>query len=326
MSQNKNKREHMEISVIIPTYNRPDFLKSALDRCSEQTLLPAEVIIGDDSKNDDTELWIKENKNSYSFKIKYLRNKPSLGQGKNVGNLISNVETPLFILLHDDDLFLSNCLNDLYEGLIDDEDIDVIFGKQYLMNDDGELLKEESVAFNVDYSRIPENAGKILNPMIVTIKQMMPSNSYLMKTDLAKAIGYGNSKGGGRGVDFHFSFKLSEANVNFKYLDTYMSCYRLSEVAVSKGSNANSGYYSYKLIEKIENVSSIIIQEKDLFLKRKSPVAVLQAIKMGKTDEAFRIYFSKFHRSYILSLGGIKRLLLLLQSSPKFFTKKKNDF
>jgi len=241
---------NMEISVIIPTYNRPDFLKSALDRCAEQTLLPTEVIIGDDSKNDDTELWIKENKSSYSFRIKYLRNKPSLGQGKNVDNLILNVETPLFILLHDDDLFLTNCLSDLYQELIDDEHVDVVFGKQYLMNDDGELLKKESVAFNVDYSRVPENARKTLNPMSVTLKQMMPSNSYLMKTDLAKKIGYGSHDIAGTAVDFHFSLKLSKANVHFKYVDTYVSCYRLSEVSVSKDSSDNAAYYSYKIVEK----------------------------------------------------------------------------
>ena len=44
----------MNISVVIPTYNRYDFLKSALDSVYAQTYLPKEVIVIDDGSTDNT--------------------------------------------------------------------------------------------------------------------------------------------------------------------------------------------------------------------------------------------------------------------------------
>ena len=42
------------ISVIIPTYNRSDFLKEAIESVLEQTYQPFELIVVDDGSTDDT--------------------------------------------------------------------------------------------------------------------------------------------------------------------------------------------------------------------------------------------------------------------------------
>ncbi|MCF6331352.1 MAG: glycosyltransferase [Sulfurimonas sp.] len=48
------KRDKIEISIIIPTYNRYEFLKRALTSVYAQTYLPNEVIIVDDGSTDNT--------------------------------------------------------------------------------------------------------------------------------------------------------------------------------------------------------------------------------------------------------------------------------
>jgi glycosyltransferase involved in cell wall biosynthesis len=50
----------MTISVVIPTYQRVDFLKECIESVLAQTLLPDEIIIGDDSNDFDTEVMIAE--------------------------------------------------------------------------------------------------------------------------------------------------------------------------------------------------------------------------------------------------------------------------
>ena len=45
----------MEISVVIPTFNRADLLPRAIDSVRAQSLAPAEIIIVDDGSTDDTE-------------------------------------------------------------------------------------------------------------------------------------------------------------------------------------------------------------------------------------------------------------------------------
>ncbi len=49
----------MDISVVIPTYNRARFLRRALDSVYNQSLLPQEVIVVDDGSDDDTADFIR---------------------------------------------------------------------------------------------------------------------------------------------------------------------------------------------------------------------------------------------------------------------------
>jgi len=55
----------MTISLIISTYNRPDALKVVLDSVMEQTVLPYEVIVGDDGSNNKTKELIEQYRKSF---------------------------------------------------------------------------------------------------------------------------------------------------------------------------------------------------------------------------------------------------------------------
>ena len=52
----------MNISVVIPTYNRVQFLKRSIDAVINQTIKPFEIIIVDDGSNDGTEALVFESK------------------------------------------------------------------------------------------------------------------------------------------------------------------------------------------------------------------------------------------------------------------------
>lgn len=49
----------MDLSVVIPTYNRAAFLGEALQSVARQTVQPAEVIVVDDASTDDTEFCVR---------------------------------------------------------------------------------------------------------------------------------------------------------------------------------------------------------------------------------------------------------------------------
>lgn len=51
----------MDVSVIIPTFNRPGLLKETLDRVLEQTLAPREIIVVDNGTSDDSRSMIEAN-------------------------------------------------------------------------------------------------------------------------------------------------------------------------------------------------------------------------------------------------------------------------
>ena len=63
----------MNISVVIPTYNRIELLKRSIDSVINQTIKPSEIIIVDDGSNDGTEAMVK---NKYdSLKLITQKNK-----------------------------------------------------------------------------------------------------------------------------------------------------------------------------------------------------------------------------------------------------------
>jgi glycosyltransferase involved in cell wall biosynthesis len=109
MKGEEEKRiNYMQVSVIIPTYNRQKDLKTCLNSILIQTKLPKEVIIVDDSDNDKIENLITEENGIFENKnidLRYIRNKrgKSLTIARNVGIDNSTGDVVLFL---DDDVIL----------------------------------------------------------------------------------------------------------------------------------------------------------------------------------------------------------------------------
>jgi len=84
---------NMQISVVIPTYNRYEFLKRALKSVYNQTFLPSEVIVIDDGSSDNTKQILKDFPN-----IKYFYQKNSgVSSARNLGIKNSTYEWIAFL-------------------------------------------------------------------------------------------------------------------------------------------------------------------------------------------------------------------------------------
>ncbi len=46
--------KELEISVVVPVYNRSEYLKESLDSILQQSLPPAEIVVIDDGSTDDS--------------------------------------------------------------------------------------------------------------------------------------------------------------------------------------------------------------------------------------------------------------------------------
>ena len=94
----------MKVSITIPTYNNLKDLKRALDSVFMQDFEDYEIVITDDSKNNETEDYIKNLNNP---KIRYFHNIPSLGPSKNWNYMIEKAQGEYIKILFDDDWFLT---------------------------------------------------------------------------------------------------------------------------------------------------------------------------------------------------------------------------
>lgn len=296
------------ITIVIPTFNRLDLLKIALESCLNQTYLPFEIIIGDDSNNDETEKWVNR-LNHQSVKIRYYHHKPSLKQADNVEFIIQKVETNWMLLLHDDDFLLPNALNDLLLTISDKNEIDVVFGKQYVIDHSGEIDFKGSERLNKFYRRTKQFDLIELDPMEVALTQQLPSNSFLIKTDLAKSTHYNYKEIAGDAIDFYFCLLLAKRKSKFIFIDKYISCYRLTNNSISLNSNAS--YFSYKLVESL-NVDDMKQEKlKNFFLKCKAPLAIKEAEKYISINEARRIFASKYYLKNLFSISFLKNFISL---------------
>ncbi len=62
------------VSILIPTYNRPHYFKIALESALAQTYSNIEIIVGDDSTNNETEKLIYRDYLHKHKHITYIRN------------------------------------------------------------------------------------------------------------------------------------------------------------------------------------------------------------------------------------------------------------
>lgn len=95
----------MQISIIVPTYNRVKDLRECLDLILIQTYLPVEVIIVDNGDNEGTENLVKDKKEEFEKSntfLKYIKNKRenSLTVARNM--VVENSVGKIILFLDDD--------------------------------------------------------------------------------------------------------------------------------------------------------------------------------------------------------------------------------
>ena len=78
---------NMLVSICIPTCDRPLLLWEAILSCFAQSHRPLEVLIGDDSANDDSKSLAETIVSPQGVTLRYRRNRPRLGQAGNVNSL-----------------------------------------------------------------------------------------------------------------------------------------------------------------------------------------------------------------------------------------------
>lgn len=126
--------EILSISVIIPTYNRANTIRNAIESIINQTYSVNEIIIIDDNSTDDTEHIVKSLKNE---RIIYLKNKENRGASysRNIGIKLSSSE--LIAFLDSDDRWIENKL-ELQIEYLKKYDLDVVSSLMRIQKNNGE--------------------------------------------------------------------------------------------------------------------------------------------------------------------------------------------
>jgi glycosyltransferase involved in cell wall biosynthesis len=104
------------VTVIIPTYRRPQLLQDAVRSVLRQTYADLKVCVYDNASGDDTKDVVAALAREDS-RVHYYCNPENLGAYENFRRGMQNVSTPFFSFLSDDDILLPKFLEVGLEGL-----------------------------------------------------------------------------------------------------------------------------------------------------------------------------------------------------------------
>lgn len=160
-----------KVSVIIPTYNRANYICEAIDSVLNQTFQDFEIIVVDDGSTDNT----REVLEQYNKRIKYFyKTNGGEASARNLGVERSNGEYIAF--LDSDDLWLPDKLKKQMTVFEKNSDIGLVYAQVYSIDKNGHLTGQ------IKPAKPARNLNDLLDGHRISMMTVV-----VKKTDLLKA-------------------------------------------------------------------------------------------------------------------------------------------
>jgi teichuronic acid biosynthesis glycosyltransferase TuaG len=114
------------VTILIPTYNRADFLNETLKNCLSQTYKEFDIIVYDDCSTDNTSKVVEKIKSRIP-NLTYIKGKVNMGIGFARQVLLQNLNTEFGVWLDSDDLMRMDRLSLCIDFMDKNPDIDILY-------------------------------------------------------------------------------------------------------------------------------------------------------------------------------------------------------
>ena len=178
------------VSIIIPTFNRPEFFKIALESVVNQTYQNLDILISDNSTDDRTEKLMQPYL-ARDKRIKYYHHKGFNGNDNWKFCLqYNNTDAEYVNWLMDDDVFALNKIELMVECYLNNPEVSLVFSNRLVINAKGEVTGQNLLS-DKNFKMPGNDAGKLLliddnfigEPTTVLIKKKYLRNNALGWTD-----------------------------------------------------------------------------------------------------------------------------------------------
>ena len=171
------------VSILIPTYNRPDYFKIAFESALNQTYSNIEIIVCDNSTNEKTSEFIKpflSNK-----RVKYYRNYEAKTKKDNFKKFKDIVKGEYINWLMDDDVLHIDKIKIMVDVYLNNN-VSIVTSFRNFIDGDGNLLKNKSILNETAILNGKDTGKKLLlnlsnfigEPTTVLIKRDLLENHY----------------------------------------------------------------------------------------------------------------------------------------------------
>ncbi len=150
------------VSVIIPTFNRPKYFKLALESALNQTYRNIEVVISDNSTEDDTENLVKEFMEK-DPRIKYFRHQNfNADDNWNFARHYNNPDAEFVNWLMDDDMYYPKKIEMMMEVYRNNPDISLVTSMRDFVDMNGKPIKKSRQVMKMSGKMDGQKAGSLL--------------------------------------------------------------------------------------------------------------------------------------------------------------------
>lgn len=161
------------VSICIPAYKKPQYVVRVLDSVRKQDYKNVEIIISDDSPDEDTKQAIEPYRNS--LRINYFHNLPALKTPRNWNNALKKASGDYLVLMHQDDWYHTTDAISTYVTTFQKSKVDFVFCRNTAVD----ATRKETVLQHIPslLSRLGKKPNHLVRAQVIG----PPSNTMLRK-------------------------------------------------------------------------------------------------------------------------------------------------
>lgn len=304
-----------KISICIPTFNRVNLLKFAIESVLQQTCQGWELIICDDGSHDNTPELMSRYQDG---RIKYIRHSDNVGKSNNMRSGFEAATGEFFIKFDDDDRLTPELLAHTVKILEKDSTIDFVGTDHWIIDSHNVRDCTKTQENSRNWGRANLAPGVVENLLeVVFVHQSFQIGATLFRSQTLQEIGF-MQPNWQNCEDNDLFVRLALAGKKGYYLPELLMEYRVHPE--QQGINRAIPYLSGKLqylksykfeSTKLEQIRKIRLQETQLLLG-------LRLIEIGETQKGRELVFAG--KSFSQSKAWISLGLSLLPSTIRSHT------
>ena len=220
------------VSICIPTYNRPEYLRRAVESCLGQTYPNFEIVITDNSTDDRT---AKMAGRWTDPRIRYYKNEGNIGPVGSCNRGISLSKGKYIKFLMDDDLLKPRCLELMVKGMEANPSAAVAMAPMDLIDEEDRRIFPRFYVFRTMHHRYRYQVGdglvdrrRAMRDFLTRDYPCTVPSGIMFRTDAMRAEGEFRVEADFAG-DLDMCMRLG-ANWDFYYVDEVLSSWRFMTV------------------------------------------------------------------------------------------------
>lgn len=313
------------VSVIIPTYNRPQYLKQAIFSAALQTYQNIEIIVSDNCSAESPADLVAD---FCDPRIRFWQHPQNVGMLKNQIHALKMARGKYVATLHDDDLWHPDFLTTLIPRLENNSDLILAFCDQYIIDANGQINLDATQKTSHAYKRDQISLGIHRNflKMGLVDKSIPTAAACVIRNGLINWDAIPLQVGGM--WDLYLTYLSSVSGYGAYYVPEKLTYYREHEQTETmlsgrrnvkaKISKAESEIFCYKIFMNDPHLQSFYNHFKKLWLEAHTTLGI--GLIRENQPSAARSYFWEVLRQGRLNFRTIIALLISF-FHPKLINK-----